>query len=61
MLRGDTVVETKGILKVVRTRVRRVLIYSNIDSATLCLLPWTQDANFISKGAIFFSHVPSTA
>ena len=35
-LRGDTVVETKATLKVVRARVKCVLIYSKIENATLC-------------------------
>ena len=30
-LRGDTVVETKATLKVARTRLKRVLIYSKIE------------------------------
>ena len=45
-LRGDTVEETKATLKVVRTRVKRVLIYSKIENAALWSLPWTQVANF---------------
>ena len=51
-LRGDTVGETKATLKVVRTRFRRVLIYSKIDNATRGSLPWTQVVNFISKGTM---------
>ena len=31
--------ETKATLKVVRTRLKRVLIYSKIDNATFCSLP----------------------
>ena len=41
--------ETKTTLKVVRTRIKRVLIYLKIENATLSSLPWTQVANFISK------------
>ena len=41
--------ETKATLKVVRTRVKCVLIYSNIETATLCSLLRTQVANFIVK------------
>ena len=37
-LRGDTVVETKATLTVVRARVKCVLIYSNIENTTLCYL-----------------------
>ena len=48
------------ILIVVRARVTCVLIYSNIQNATLCSLPWTQVANFISKRTIFCSYVPAT-
>ena len=40
--RGHTVEETKATLKVVRTRVKRVLMYTRIENAALCLLPWTQ-------------------
>ena len=36
VLRRDTVVETKPTLKVIRTRLKRVLIYSKIEDATLC-------------------------
>ena len=32
------------------------LIYSKIENATLCSLPWTQVANYISKR----SYVPAT-
>ena len=53
LLRGDTTAETKATLKVVKARLKRVLIYSKIQNATLCLLPWTQVAHFISKGTIF--------
>ena len=35
VLMGDTVVETKATLKVVRTRLKPVLICSKIDNATL--------------------------
>ena len=59
-LRGDTVVITKATLKEVRTRVKCVLIYSNIENATLYSLPWTKVANFISKRKIFCSYVPAT-
>ena len=52
-LMGDTVAGKKATVKVVRTRLKLVLIYSKIDNATLCSLPWTQVANFISKGATF--------
>ena len=45
-------------LKVVGTRLKRVLIYSKIDNATLCSLPWTRVVNFISKGTTFCSYVP---
>ena len=37
-----TVVETKATLKVVRTGVKRVLIYSMPENATFCSLPWSQ-------------------
>ena len=47
MAKGDTAVETKTTLTVVRARVKCVLIYSIIEIATLCSLPWTQVANFI--------------
>ena len=47
--------KTKATLKVVRTKLKRVLIYSKIEKAILCLLPWTQVANFVSKGTIFFN------
>ena len=60
-LRGDTVAQTKATLKSVRTRVKRVLVYSKIENAVLCWLPWTQVANCISKGTIFCSYVPTTA
>ena len=50
ILRGNTAVETKATSKVNRTRVKRVLIYSKIENATLCSLPWTQVANFFSEG-----------
>ena len=60
-LRGDMVVETKATLKVVRTGVKRVLIYSKIENATFCSLPWTRAVNFISKGTVFCSYVPATA
>ena len=54
--------ETKATLKVVRTRLMRVLIYSKKDNATLCSSPWTHVVNFISKGTIFRSlYVPATA
>ena len=52
--------ETKVTLKVVRTRVKRVLIYSKIENAVLCSLPWTQLEKFISKGTIFCNYVPAT-
>ena len=52
---------SKTTLKVVRTGVKRVLIYSKIEKATLCSLPWTQAANFISKGTILCSYLPATA
>ena len=45
--------ETKATLKVVRTRVKRVLMYSMIENATLSSFPWTQVTNCISKGTIF--------
>ena len=41
--------ETKVTLKMVRTGVKRVLIYSKIENATLCSLPWTQAVNFYFK------------
>ena len=53
--------ETKATLKVVRARVKCVLIYSKIEKATLCSLPRTQVANFVSKGTIFCSNIPVTA
>ena len=59
-LRGDKVVETKATLKVVRTRVKSVLIFSNIETAALCSLPWTHVANFISKRTMLCSSVPAT-
>ena len=59
-LRDDTVLETKVTLKVVRTRVQRVLLYSKTENATLCSLPWTQAVNFISKGTMFCSYAPTT-
>ena len=34
-LRGDTAVETKATLTVVRARVKSVLIYSKIETVTL--------------------------
>ena len=49
--------ETKATLKVVRARVKRVLIYSKIENAILCSLPWTQVANFILL--LFFLAFPS--
>ena len=52
---------TKAALKVDRARVKCVLIYSHIENVTLCLLPWTQVANFISKQTIFRSYIPATA
>ena len=55
LFRGDKVVETKATLKVVRTRLKRVLIYSKIDNATICSLPWTQVVHFILEGTIFCS------
>ena len=51
----------KSVLKVVRTRLKRVLIHSKTENATLCSLPWTQAANFISKGTIFCSYEPAAA
>ena len=36
-------------------------IYSKIDNATLCSLPWTQVANFTSKGTVLCSYVSATA
>ena len=57
LLRGDTVVEAKVTLKVVRTGVKRVLMYSKVENATFCSFPWTQTVNFISKGTIFHSYV----
>ena len=44
-----------------RTREKYVLIYSNIETATLCSLPWAQVANFISKRPVFCSYIPATA
>ena len=35
LLRGHTVVETKVTLKVVRTRVKRVLMYSKVENASM--------------------------
>ena len=60
-LRGDTVVQTKTTLKVVRTREKRLLTYTKIENAILCSLSWTHVANFISKGTIYCSCVPETA
>ena len=60
-LREGTVVETKATLKVARTGVKRVLVYSKIENGTLCSLPWTQVVNFMSKGTIFCRYVPATA
>ena len=60
-LRRDTVLEAKATLKVVRTRLKRVLIYSKIDNAFLCSLPWTHVAYFISKGTTFCSYLPAPA
>ena len=37
-LRGDTVMRIKAALKEVRTRLKRVLIYSKIGNATLLLV-----------------------
>ena len=51
--------QTKATLKVVRTRVKRVLIYSMIENAPLSLLAWTQVANFISKRTTVCSYVPA--
>ena len=51
-LRGDTAVETRATLKVVRTREKRVLIYWKIEHATLCSLPWTQVANYFKRDNI---------
>ena len=59
--KGNTVVETKATLKVVRTKVKRLVIYSKIENPTLCSLPFTQVANFISKRTIFCCCVPATA
>ena len=39
--------KTKATLTAVRARVKCVLIYSNIENATICLLPWIQVANFL--------------
>ena len=52
--------ETKATLKVVRTRVKRVPIYSKLDNATFRSLPWTQVVNFIPKETILCSYVPAT-
>ena len=60
-LRGNTVMETKASLKVVRTGVKRVLIYSETENATPSALPWTLFANFTSKTIIFCSYVPAAA
>ena len=60
-LRGNTVVQTKATLKVVRTREKRLLTYTKIENAILCSLSWTHVANFISKGTIYCSYVPETA
>ena len=49
--------ETKATLKVVRTRVKRVLVYSMVENSLLSLLPWKQVANSILKGTIFLSLV----
>ena len=59
-LRGGAVLETKATLEVVRTRVECVLICSKIANATPCSLPWTQAANFVSKGTIFCRSVSAT-
>ena len=59
ILRGDTVVETKATLKVFRTIVKRVLLYSMTETAPLSLLPWTQVTNVISKGTLFCCYVPA--
>ena len=53
------VVETKTSLKVVRARLKTYIL--KIKNATLCSLPWTQVANFISKVKIFCCYVPATA
>ena len=58
---GDMVVKTKATLKVVRARVKRVLIYANIENVTLRSLPRIQIANFISKRTMFCTYVPATA
>ena len=52
-VRDDTEVETNATLKVVRTRVKYFLMYSKTENAILRSLPWTQVANFISKGQCF--------
>ena len=60
-LRGDTVVETKATLKVVRTSVKYVLIYSQIETAILCSSSWTasraEDPGFESRLSRDFSGV----
>ena len=49
-LRGDTVVETKAILKVVRMDD---LVDSKTENATLRSLPWTQVQTLFQKGQYF--------
>ena len=63
LLRGDIALETKATLKVVRTRVEHVLIIIFIDRECypFSSIPWTQVANFISKGTVFCSYEPATA
>ena len=58
-LTGDTTVETKAPLKVVRTRVKRILVYSMTQNAIRSALPWTVVAKCISKGAAFCSYLPA--
>ena len=61
-LRGDTVLETKATLKVVGTSLKRVLIYSKTDKATLCSLPLDTSCKlYFERDSIFFSYVPATA
>ena len=46
--------EAKTTLTLARTRVKSVLIFSKIENAALCSLPWTQVANFIFQKGQYF-------
>ena len=54
------VAKTKATLKVVRTRIQYVLIYSKIENALFWSILWTQVANCTLKGTMFGSYVPAT-